>query len=431
MRTKSLITVLVLAFLQVNQSAASAAVCGAANPRGGEAVEGTLTLDDRASTVRRDFRREGGTRTFQLVFDVANCDLRVPPEVTPGPVKDIDEEIPRAALGAPQVDALGDEVKVTYTVHAEDFDPGTYGSLIEVRDPMRITTARAPISLSRSERSFLVPGVIGFVAGAIGFFVFYWTKRFARYRLQVSRRFFLLAILFACMAGAIGAVFHWLDQDVWAWQENWRVAAGTAFAQSTAGVMVAMLAGVFVEEKGEPAREEKPRFRDRAAYHAEFWHAVFDAGPPAFIKVVEVDSEKRLTTESVHVAENLAFTEFQGGSVAGDQTDEERRVIKSDHQRGDELALAHDFSRQIESSDTYGMSSSRQIITFKKKLEYGGKTYIAGWYMPVELPPDLPAGDEIQLRAIGRIPVFRAIPAESGERTRVLVGKSSRRAAAG
>src|SRR3712207_9196665 len=102
MRLEPLITVLVLASLSATAAPASAAVCGAPQPEDAATARGTLTLDDRASTVRRDFQRESGARTLQLVFDVANCEVREPPTVNPGPLKDVDEEIPGEALGRPR-----------------------------------------------------------------------------------------------------------------------------------------------------------------------------------------------------------------------------------------------------------------------------------------------------------------------------------------
>lgn len=225
----------------------AATECGKAAATGGAIVKGALTLNETTSTVSRKFGRSEGTRTFQLIYDVAGCEIATKPEVVPGPLKDVDEEIPTKALGKPTITARGDEIKVIYKVPADAVHPGTYGSLIEVSDPRRLRTVRTPIALSRSERWFLVPGGIGFVAGALGFVLLYQTKRLSRYRIIVSKRSLWTAFFAACGAGAVVAIFNWLDQEVWVWQTNWKVAAATAFGQSTAGVMAALLAGVFSE----------------------------------------------------------------------------------------------------------------------------------------------------------------------------------------
>ena len=254
MWVKWLVTVvsLVVVGLHAFQAESSAAgECGTADPKTGEIVKGTLALNEKASTIERSFRRKNDTRTIQLVYDVARCDVASKPDVSPGPLKDAADEIPDEVLAKPAVTARGREVKVIYKVRHDDFDPGTYGSLIEVSDPTRLTTTRTPITLSRSEHRWLVPMAIGLAAGALGFFVFYWTKRFSRYRIIVPSKTFRVAAVLACGAGALAALFNWLDQDVWVWQVNGRVAAVTAFGQSTAGVMVALLAGVF-SEKADP-----------------------------------------------------------------------------------------------------------------------------------------------------------------------------------
>jgi hypothetical protein len=79
-------------------------------------------------------------------------------------------------------------------------------SLIEVRDRERLITARMAVTVTRSESSLLVPGAVGVIAGGLGFLLFYWTKRFARYELAISRRLVATAIVIACVAGAIGAI---------------------------------------------------------------------------------------------------------------------------------------------------------------------------------------------------------------------------------
>jgi hypothetical protein len=244
MRSKSFVPALVVAHLLLAPGSATAADCGRPDPDGAGTLTGTLTLDAAASTVRSDFGREDGSRTLQLVFNVARCDARVPPRVSVAPSKDV-AEIPSDALGTPRIEALGHEVKITYTVRSDSFDPGTYGSFVTVSDQARLTPTRTPITLSRSESSILVPGMIGLLFGAAGFAVFYWSTRLATQTMNVTWRLLSVGVLIACVAGALSAIVNWLDHDLWVPQDNWQLAAATAFTQSTAGALVVMLGSVF------------------------------------------------------------------------------------------------------------------------------------------------------------------------------------------
>jgi hypothetical protein len=429
MRRKPLIAVLVLLGVHLSPASASADVCGTPDPGGDGPLKGTLTLDEAASTLTQEFERGGGTRQLQIVFDVANCELQREPDIATGPLEDLGEEVPRNALRKPRVRALGEEVKITYSADAAELDPGTYGSLVEVSHIGTLEPARAPVTLSRSEPRILVPGAIGFVAGGLGFALIVFTQNVAGHKLGLSLQKRLLVILCACAAGTAAAILHWFDQDVWVWQENWKVAATTAFGQSTAGVVAAVLIGGFI---ADPNRGDgKRRFEGPAEDKPEFWHDVFDSFPPAFIKRVEIGRDGKARGESPHVADNQAFSSFQGPNVAGERKDEERTLITGDHRRGDELAVLNERSCQIEASDTYGMHSSSQIVTFKRRIEYEGQTYIVGWYVPVEMTDAMDDTSEVWVRELGQMPVFRLVPATgSGARTKIMVGDASRRAAA-
>ena len=152
MQRNCLVSAMVLVCVLQAPDSAAAAECGSPDRNRAGTVKGTLTLDDQASTTRRDFHREesGEERTLQLVFAVAGCELRAPPKVSAGPLKEVDDEIPSEALGAPKVETRSTEVKITYTVRSDSFDPGIYGSLVEVSDEKRVSTARTPITISGS-----------------------------------------------------------------------------------------------------------------------------------------------------------------------------------------------------------------------------------------------------------------------------------------
>lgn len=94
-------------------------------------------------------------------------------------------------------------------------------------------------------------------------------------------------------------------------------------------------------------RRVKDRFGDPACYDATFWHDVFDALPPTFIKACDVDDSERLGRDSKHIAENDALKAFEGSQEAGDMKNEDWKVILDDHYAGDEKAFEAGRSRQL------------------------------------------------------------------------------------
>lgn len=108
----------------------------------------------------------------------------------------------------------------------------------------------------------------------------------------------------------------------------------------------------------------------------EFWLQVFEAMPPAFIKEYPSDT---------HVADNQALRTFQGNKPRSPiDTTELHTLINFDHKQGDSIAATTGTSVQLELSDQFTTKYPQLILTFKTRIEFGDRVYIAGWYVPIE-----------------------------------------------
>lgn len=185
--------------------------------------------------------------------------------------------------------------------------------------------------------------------------------------------------------------------------------------------------GAFLEldERRIRARDRTQRFSEPVLYDAPFWHKVFDAMPPAFVKAVSADEPHAID----HIAENASLERFQGSSRPGTDTDEERNLIRADHRRGDEEALSGGKSLFIESSDTYGISPTRQIVTIKTSVKYGGQRFVVGWFVPVELPQTLGKSETYCAKETGQQVTFGLLNAPDSEGIRLTIGEAAQRAA--
>jgi hypothetical protein len=135
---------------------------------------------------------------------------------------------------------------------------------------------------------------------------------------------------------------------------------------------------------------------------AGFWKQVFNVLPPAFIK--EYPNPE-------NVATNATLDAFQGSFRAGnDAADARQALIRDDHKRGDEEAASGGESLQIELCDISGISAPRKILTYKKRVEYAGRTFIIGWCAPVEIADSLLRDDVLLAKELGRQPVFELLP---------------------
>lgn len=168
------------------------------------------------------------------------------------------------------------------------------------------------------------------------------------------------------------------------------------------------------------------------AQDVEFMFKVFYLGmPPAFVKRVVTpgaDPGGGDLPEATDILYSKELDRFQRSDLTrAVAEDDRRRLIKEDHRCGDEQALRDTWSVQLEYPDSYVNGQLFPILTYKTRFEHKGQVYIAGWYIPVELP-DVPADAEaVTVREqVGQL-LFRPVLArKSGGGSRVMVGKALR-----
>lgn len=178
-----------------------------------------------------------------------------------------------------------------------------------------------------------------------------------------------------------------------------------------------------------PILESNPRFKDAVFYDATFWHKLFDTMPPAFVK--EVGGENGEEGEDAlavnkQIAENAALQRFQGSVMPGRPEDDDREIIVRDHRRGDAEAVNAGQSLYLESSDTYGINPSRQILTLKTPIEHGDKKFVVGWFVAVEIPGTLGASKTHRALETGGQVTFGLTTAADGDGIRINIGEAPR-----
>jgi hypothetical protein len=154
----------------------------------------------------------------------------------------------------------------------------------------------------------------------------------------------------------------------------------------------------------------------------DFWVKVFDIMPPSFIKEYPnpgnlVDNQPFRTMHGIQPRELIDSTEFHA-------------LINSDHKQGDIIAATEGMSVFLEFSDHTPTKHPQLILTFKHRIEHKGRTYIAGWMVPIENPPqNIEGKDMLELKKRGEQVLF-PVPARSGAAGSpflVHIGKAVRR----
>jgi hypothetical protein len=192
----------------------------------------------------------------------------------------------------------------------------------------------------------------------------------------------------------------------------------TAARQISVGLVGAMLlvaSFVSIENAG-------PNRGSGVLADPDFWIKVFDIMPPSFIKEYPnpdnlADNQPFRTFHGIQPRELVDHTEFHA-------------LINSDHKQGDLIAATEGMSAFLEFSDHTPTKHPQLILTLKHRIEYKGRTYIAGWMLPIENPPlNIETKAILELKKRGEQILFR-VPASAGSADSpfvVNVGKAVRR----
>jgi hypothetical protein len=251
--------VALIAVAGIDAAPASAAVtCGTSNPKTHATAKATLDLDpDSVATI--GFERDTGPQKMLIRFKATGCRL---PNDAPDPTVDVlprqdIKNVPDNVLSLSSAIPDGSDYTLVFLADPNKFSPGTYGGFVEIRAPFLIT-ARAPISLSRSEDDELLVFALG-VAGGIASLVWFLGLHLARgATTKIAWWHYVLGFLAAAVAGVIAVDTAYRAQDVWSFEENAGSAVVAAFTGATTGAMVAALAVLFPEpsKKAEDDADE-------------------------------------------------------------------------------------------------------------------------------------------------------------------------------
>ena len=162
------------------------------------------------------------------------------------------------------------------------------------------------------------------------------------------------------------------------------------------------------------------------AMDVEFLFQVFYlCMPPAFVKRFGPPRP-----DGSRVAADILFSReldrFQRSGLTQDVEDERHRAITADHDEGDAQALNRGFSLLIELPTSYVDGRLSPILTYKSAFTYKGETYIAGWYLPIDLPENRRAAEALTIRDEVGQPVLRPVVVREGQGVRVPIGAAAR-----
>lgn len=253
MRAKWTSSALVLGLLgaMFAPQAATAATCGEpeSDATGAGAAKATLTLQED-STADVSYKRSTDPKTLLLIFRVTGCELaktQKDPDFEVVPRKDFDE-LPAGVITLLRARQDGTELSMRFSVDANKFKPGSYGSLIELRAPY-LTLSRTPVSVSRSEDNWLVPFCIGALSGFVAILWFGLLKFFAREKLLIKWPWLIVVVIAGAIFGGLAVASSWWDQDVWSVDANLKAAIAAGVAGATTGAMLGLLGTVWQAPK--------------------------------------------------------------------------------------------------------------------------------------------------------------------------------------
>ncbi len=252
-RCAVLVAVLLATCASVAAPPAHAVPCGHVDPSTKEKTKAALTFDDKASRTAISFRRKTKTRNLTLVFNVSGCQLDGRPDPAPQlkflPKQGAAEDLPEEAVEVKPADADDSTLYLTGSVDPNKLDPGMYEGIALARAPW-LTTARTPIAVSRSEHRWLIPLLIGALAGLAGVLWFLAMRYAVGDKMKtLSRWRIALVVLLPVVAGAFAVLASYWDQEVWSVSDNLPAALIAGFTGATTGSMAAVLAAI--KDKGE------------------------------------------------------------------------------------------------------------------------------------------------------------------------------------
>jgi hypothetical protein len=241
---------------------ASAADCGVEDTKTHVITKASLDLDpDSVTSIT--FKRDTDPQKLLIRFKATGCTLpgdAAAPKIDVLPKQNI-KNVPDDVIKLESAVADGSDYSLTFSAIPDKFDPGTYGGFVEVRAPF-LKTARAPISLSRSESDELLLVLLGLLGG-VASLVWFVGLRLAKGAVtNIEWWHYVLAFLAAAVAGIIAVDTAYRAQDVWSFSDNAGSAVVAAFTGATTGTMIAALAVLFPEpaKDGDPApKAVKPK----------------------------------------------------------------------------------------------------------------------------------------------------------------------------
>jgi hypothetical protein len=151
----------------------------------------------------------------------------------------------------------------------------------------------------------------------------------------------------------------------------------------------------------------------------------YQAMPPAFVMELDLEpTDPKKIRSTRHIIRNAAFLDVQRDSEFLPAS--LRNRARRDYNEADERALNGGRSWQLEVADHLADDHEpRSILTTKTIMRRDGKSYIVGWYVPVELHPP-PKASEMLLKRETRQVVFRPVPARTGEGIAVHIASTLR-----
>jgi hypothetical protein len=224
-----------------------AVTCGTSDPKTKATAKATLEVDpDSVTTVA--FKRDIDKQKLLIRFNASGCEL---PNKAPEPTVDVlprqnVKNVPEHVLTLSKAVADQPDYSLTFVADPSRFGPGTYGGVVEVRAPF-LATARAPISLSRSETNELLLVGLGLLGGAVSLVWFLGLHLAKGATTKIKWWHYAFAFGAAAIAGVLAVETAYRAQDVWSFSENAGSALVAAFTGATTGAMVTALAVLFPE----------------------------------------------------------------------------------------------------------------------------------------------------------------------------------------